>query len=127
MSSRFSTLEILAWALPLAVAGALSAQIVAGRTTDHIRDLSRARDDLRAINGALLAPRPGDRPMPSTQDGLAALVADGSLPFLPHDPWGRPYQFRNPGTVSTYEIFSMGPDGRESADDVVGWNLYGGR
>ena len=36
------------------------------------------------------------------------------------DPWGRPYQYRYPATKSKqpYDVYSLGPDGVESADDI---------
>ncbi|HEU5080221.1 MAG TPA: type II secretion system major pseudopilin GspG [Opitutaceae bacterium] len=72
---------------------------------------------------------------PSTSEGLQALVTapankadrwkgpylqDGKLPL---DPWGRPYQYRYPGTHNkeTYDLFSLGPDGQESDDDIKNW------
>lgn len=124
---RPAFLEILACGLPLAVAAAAATHLYGSRTTDAIRDLARARDELRVINSALLAGRPGGKPMPGSAEGLPALVADGTLPHLPPDPWGRPYQYRRPGLQRDYELFSLGPDGVESGDDVVAWNLYGGR
>jgi general secretion pathway protein G len=120
-------LETLGWLLPLAAALAATAYLYATRPTQAISDLARTRDELRAINAALIAPRPDNKPMPNTEEGLAALVADGTLPHLPLDPWGHAYQFRNPGTIRAYELYSLGPDGVESNDDVVAWNLYGGR
>ena len=46
---------------------------------------------------------------------------------LPEDPWGNPYQYRFPGTKninksSGYDIWSLGQDGVESADDIGNWN-----
>ena len=35
-----------------------------------------------------------------------------------NDPWGNPYQYIRSGT--TYEIRSLGPDGQQSEDDIVG-------
>ena len=72
---------------------------------------------------------------PTTTEGLQALVsappqrADRwrgpylSEPKLPTDPWGRPYQYRYPGTHNkhSYDLFSFGPDGQESEDDVRNW------
>jgi general secretion pathway protein G len=39
------------------------------------------------------------------------------------DPWGRKMQYRNPGkhNAQGYDVFSFGPDGVESADDVGNW------
>ena len=72
---------------------------------------------------------------PTTQEGLQALlnppagradrwrgpyVEGGKIPL---DPWQRPYQYRYPGTHnnSGYDLFSFGPDGQESDDDVRNW------
>jgi general secretion pathway protein G len=72
---------------------------------------------------------------PTTQEGLQALlnppagradrwrgpyVEGGKIPL---DPWQRPYQYRYPGThnKSGYDLFSFGPDGQESDDDVRNW------
>jgi general secretion pathway protein G len=64
---------------------------------------------------------------PSSQEGLVALVAHPSTapswrgPYLkgnavPADPWGRPYQYRSPGTEGrAYDLFSLG-DGTNTAD-----------
>jgi general secretion pathway protein G len=120
-------LVTMAWLLPLAASLAVGAQLHAQRDTDELRAASRARDDIRVLVMALLVPRPDGRAMPTTADGLEALVADDTLAFVPLDPWGRPYQFRNPGTSSAFEIYSLGPDGITSKDDIVSWNLYGGR
>lgn len=124
---RLSLLEILAWLLPLGVALAVGLYIYQTRPSEEIARLARARDALRAINAALLAPRPQDQAMPDSAAGLQALVDDGTLPKLPLDPWGHPYQYRQPGREHVYELYSLGPDGVESQDDVVAWNLYGGR
>ena len=39
---------------------------------------------------------------------------------MPVDPWGNPFQYRNPGTHSNggYDLYSWGPDGREGNDDI---------
>ncbi len=123
---RASFLEALAVLLP-AGAAALVLVITLERLPDQNgQQRARARDDLRVINAALLSPeRRGG--MPDTRAGLAVLVRDGILPSLPDDPWGRPYQYRQPGQVRAVELFSLGPDGVESQDDIVAWNLYGGR
>ncbi len=72
---------------------------------------------------------------PSTSDGLQALITappakadrwrgpylqDGKMPL---DPWGRPFQYRSPGTHNkeNYDLFSFGPDGIESEDDIKNW------
>lgn len=74
---------------------------------------------------------------PSTEQGLKALVVkpqsspvpeDWSGPYLkkkkiPTDPWGREYQYSAPGVKNpeSYDLFSFGPDGVESDDDITNW------
>ena len=74
---------------------------------------------------------------PSSSSGLEALrTAPGDVqdskwqgPYLekavPADPWGRQYQYANPGKHNTdgYDVWSLGPDGADGTDDDVGnWN-----
>ena len=70
---------------------------------------------------------------PTTAEGLAALLRcppglEGRwqgpyLEELPLDPWGHPYQYRSPATKSTkgYDLWSFGPDGVASDDDIGNW------
>ena len=71
---------------------------------------------------------------PSSSSGLEALrSAPGDVqdskwagPYLekavPADPWGRQYQYSNPGKHNTdgYDVWSLGPDGADGTDDDVG-------
>jgi len=68
--------------------------------------------------------------MPTTEQGIQALVTKPSgeglgnwkplFEELPLDPWGRPYIYRNPGrnNLQGFDLFSLGPDGVESDDDI---------
>lgn len=72
---------------------------------------------------------------PSTAEGLQALITPPANkadrwrgpylqdPKVPMDPWERPYQYRYPGTHNKtgYDLFSLGPDGQESEDDIKNW------
>lgn len=70
---------------------------------------------------------------PSTEEGLEALVRRPSEdatnwqgPYvrdLPKDPWGNPYQYRFPGEINTdtYDLWSWGPDGRDSDQNIGNW------
>ncbi|MGE9296680.1 MAG: type II secretion system protein GspG [Puniceicoccales bacterium] len=47
-------------------------------------------------------------------------------PYLrasPIDPWGNRYHYKYPGTHNKdgYDVWSLGPDGRESDDDIGNW------
>jgi len=71
---------------------------------------------------------------PTTEQGLAALITPpGNTsggkwrgPYLkkpPIDPWNNPYQYRYPGTHNpgSFDIWSFGPDGVQSGDDIGNW------
>lgn len=117
-------LPALAWGLPVLLAVVSGVWLAAQQPSALDRQLSRARDDIRALRMALLRTDGG---LPNTEPGLAVLVERGAVEHLPLDPWGRPYLYRNPGRDYSFDLLSLGPDGRESADDIVHWNLYGGR
>lgn len=73
---------------------------------------------------------------PTSAEGLAALsqrppgvdawngpyVKGGSVPA---DPWGNPYVYRSPGQHGSYDIVSLGADGRDGGEgsnaDVTSW------
>lgn len=72
---------------------------------------------------------------PTTREGLKVLVSppDGERdrwkgPYIagaiPLDPWGSAYQYRFPAQRSSepYDVLSLGPDKRESEDDIGNWN-----
>ena len=73
---------------------------------------------------------------PSAEQGLQALVARPSVepappnwkPYLeklPNDPWGRPYQYANPGVKGEIDVFSFGADGQPGGEgkdaDIGSW------
>jgi general secretion pathway protein G len=73
---------------------------------------------------------------PTAEQGLEALVRKptaGSVPpnwkpyidKLPNDPWGRPYQYVNPGVKGEVDVFSYGADGQSGGEgndaDVGSW------
>lgn len=74
---------------------------------------------------------------PSTEQGITALRKKPSSspvppkwkgPYIkktPKDPWGNPYNYLCPGAHNTgdYDLFSYGPDGIESPDDIVNWEV----
>lgn len=61
---------------------------------------------------------------PMQAEGLRVLTVSEKpyLDRLPVDPWGRPYQYLNPGKRGEIEVFSSGPDGLAgTADDIGSW------
>ena len=51
----------------------------------------------------------------------------GYLERLPKDPWGRPYQYLNPGLKGEVDVFSFGADGQPGGTgidaDIGSWDL----
>ena len=72
----------------------------------------KARTDISVFVGALDAYYGERGQYPGNQEGLKALVP-GYIKALPNDPWGRPYQYVQPGKAGPYDIVSYGADGRE--------------
>jgi len=105
-----------------AVAGALSWHILQRQPSPHEARVSAAREHVLLLRNAIGAYRLDTGA--AAPASLAALVSAGYLPDLPVDPWGNPYQYREPGRYSHREIWSRGPDGVDSDDDVVSWDLY---
>ncbi|MFA5356739.1 MAG: type II secretion system major pseudopilin GspG [Candidatus Omnitrophota bacterium] len=127
----FTLIELM---LVVIIIGALVAMVMprfAGRG-EQAR-VSAATADVRAnIATALKMYELDNGSYPSTAEGLGALLSrPGSAnnwngPYLEKkavDPWGREYQYKCPGEhrSSDYDLYSLGRDGVESADDVKNW------
>jgi general secretion pathway protein G len=84
--------------------------------------VTAARTDVNNLMQALKLYKLDNQRYPSSEQGLQALVSKptvGQIPpnwkpyldKLPNDPWGRPYQFANPGLRSEIDVYSLGADG----------------
>ena len=90
----------------------------------------RVDSDIEAISMQLRTYEMLNYRMPTTEQGLKSLVSQPSteprprrwkqlMKTVPVDPWGTEYAYRNPGKGGTgFEIYSLGPDGKESDDDA---------
>jgi general secretion pathway protein G len=70
---------------------------------------------------------------PTTEEGLKVLIVkppavkDWQGPYVEKksqlvDPWGNEYRYERPGTHGMdYDLFSLGPDGVQSEDDIGNW------
>ncbi len=103
---------------------------------DHAR-ITRVESDIENIKTQIQIYEVNGGSVPSTTQGLLALVERPNgdpqprkwrqvMPQLPVDPWGMPYQLRNPATKSTkesYDLFSCGKDQKPgTADDIGNWD-----
>lgn len=98
-------------------------------------EVKAARAQLDALTKALDQYRLDTGRYPSTEQGLAALVAKPADeprwagPYLskavPKDPWGAEYAYRSPGEHGDYDLLSFGRDGRPGGDgedaDITSW------
>lgn len=99
--------------------------------------ITRAKSDVRTIESALQLYRLDSHGYPSTDQGLESLTKKpsnapqwkegGYIERIPKDPWGNPYQYLNPGTHGTIDVFSFGADGQQGGEgtnaDIGNWNL----
>jgi general secretion pathway protein G len=124
----FTLVELM---LVVTIIGVLVAMIVprmAGRSDQARAAVAKADVDLNIATAIKLY----EMDTGSYPTGLDVLLAvpDSSTgvkgPYLekkPIDPWGREYQYKCPGTHKpySYDLYSLGKDGVESADDVGNW------
>ncbi|MDD3352664.1 type II secretion system major pseudopilin GspG [Zoogloea sp.] len=98
-------------------------------------EIKAARAQIDGIEKALDQFRLDVGRYPSTEEGLKALtekpadLARWSGPYLkkavPEDPWGKPYQYLQPGAHGEFDLLSFGRDGQPGgsgdAADIVSW------
>ena len=128
----FTLIELM---VVLVIIGVLAALIVPN-VLDRADDarVTAARTDVNNLMQALKLYRLDNQRYPTGEQGLNALVAKPSagptppnwrpyLDKLPADPWGRPYQFINPGLKGDVDVLSLGADvqaGCDGKDDDIG-------
>jgi general secretion pathway protein G len=98
-------------------------------------EVKSARAQIGAIEKALDLYRLDTGHYPPTDPGLPALTTkpEGEPkwngPYLqknvPADPWGRPYQYKQPGEHGDYDVWSLGKDGQAGGEgenaDLGNW------
>lgn len=132
----FTLIEIM---VVIVILGVLAALIVPRVMTkpDEAR-ATASRFDIASILQALDTYRLDNQRYPSAEQGLQALVTRPTatpeppnwkqyLKSPPTDPWGRPYQYMNPGLKGEIDVFSFGADGRAGGEgvdaDIGSWQL----
>lgn len=121
----------------LAIIGVLAALIVPnvlGRADDA--RTTAARTDVSNLMQALKLYKLDNQRFPTGEQGLNALLLKPTtepvpvnwkpyLDKLPNDPWGRPYQYMNPGIKGEVDVLSFGADGQTGGEgnnaDIGSW------
>ncbi|HFD32531.1 MAG TPA: type II secretion system protein GspG [Gammaproteobacteria bacterium] len=98
--------------------------------------IEKAKHDITALESALNIYKLDNYQYPSTDQGLEALVSKptgspqprnykkgGYIKKLNKDPWGQEYLYLFPGTHTELDLYSLGPDGQPSDDDIGNWNI----
>ena len=130
----FTLIELMVVLVIIGVLAALIVPNVLNRADDA--RATAARTDVNNLMQALKLYRLDNQQYPSAEQGLAALVTKptvGAIPTnwklsvdkLPNDPWGRPYQFMNPGLKGEVDVLSFGADGQAGGEgknaDIGSW------
>ncbi|MBA2675790.1 type II secretion system major pseudopilin GspG [Ramlibacter sp.] len=130
----FTLIELM---VVLVIIGVLAALIVPN-VLDRADDArsTAARTDVNNVMQALKLYKLDNQRYPTAEQGLQALIARPAaapvppnwkpyLDKLPNDPWGRPYQFLNPGIKSEVDVMSFGADGQQGGEgknaDIGSW------
>ncbi len=129
----FTLIEVMVVVVILGILAAILVPKVMDRP-DQAR-ITKARQDIRALEAALNLYKLDNYVYPATDQGLEALIEKPSSPEppnwkdggyvdrLPLDPWKQPYQFLSPGAHGSIDIYSLGPDQQPSDDDIGNWHL----
>jgi general secretion pathway protein G len=113
----FSLIEIMVVVVIMGILAALIVPNIMSRP-DQARQV-KAKQDILAIENALVLYRLDNGFYPTTEQGLDALVHQPQveptpsnwrsyLKSLPKDPWGHEYHYENPGEHHEIDIFSEG-------------------
>ncbi len=126
--SGFTLIEVLLVVVIIGILVGMAIPRLGGRV-EQAR-LTRAEGDVNNISIALRLYEVDNGRYPPTLDGLLQAPADATNwrgPYLekgvPKDPWSRDYRYQYPGTRNphAFDLWSLGPDGVESADDIGNW------
>jgi len=132
----FTLIEIMVVVIIIGILAAIVAPNVIGRVGDA--RITAAKSDIATMEGALKMYRLDNFSYPDTQYGLEALVTkpndpmvknwnpSGYIERLNKDPWGNPYQYLNPGSHGSIDIYSFGADGKPGGQgedaDIGNWD-----
>ncbi|RZL55901.1 MAG: type II secretion system protein GspG [Variovorax sp.] len=130
----FTLIELMVVLVIIGVLAALIVPNVIGRADDA--RATAAKTDVNNIMQALKLYRLDNQRYPTAEQGLQALITRPTsgpaapnwktyVEKLPNDPWGRPYQYLNPGIKGEIDVLSLGADGQPGGEgnnaDIGSW------
>ena len=134
LAAGFTLIELMVVLVIIGVLAALIVPNVLNRADDA--RATAAKTDVNNLMQALKLYKLDNQRYPTAEQGLQALVAKPTtvpvpsnwksyVDKLPNDPWGRPYQYLNPGVRSEIDVMSFGADGQAGGEgknaDVGSW------
>jgi len=137
-SNGFTLIEIMVVVVILGILATIVVPRIMSRPDEA--KVVKVKQDILAIENALNLYKLDNNDYPSTDQGVSALVkkpstnpippnwkSEGYLRTLPKDPWGRTYQYLNPGRHSSIDIFTYGANGQPTGtginSEMGNWNL----
>ncbi len=127
----FTLLEVMV----VVVIIAIMAAAVGPKLLENINTASKKRavTDIASIDATLKLYKAENYSYPSTDQGLEALITKPSgdpapknwrayMDKTPMDPWENPYKYLSPGSHGDFDLYSFGPDGIQSEDDITSWS-----
>nr|VFK14071.1 MAG: general secretion pathway protein G [Candidatus Kentron sp. LPFa]VFK30332.1 MAG: general secretion pathway protein G [Candidatus Kentron sp. LPFa] len=135
LNAGFTLIEVMVVVVILGILAAIVVPKIMDRP-DMAR-VTKAEQDIRALESALSLYRLDNFRYPTTDEGLGALVSGrsgngnrksgGYLARVPKDPWGNEYLYLQPGQHGEIDVYTLGADGQIGGDgfnaDIGNWNL----
>ena len=130
----FTLIELMVVVVIIGVLAAVILPNVIGRDDDARAAV--AKTDVNNIMQGLKLYKLDNQNYPTAEQGLQALATrpttgpaapnwKGYIEKLPNDPWGKPYQYLNPGINKEVDVMSFGADGVAGGEgknaDIGSW------